>query len=447
MAVTRAAAAASLSPFGWDNVVIPDNLANICAHLPKWSQLKILRNPQLVGSRNVQFPHTYFHDEGGNPFMPAFEKGVLHNSGGGYASIYKGTRAIYKPIGDRVGMVHLDRVQGFEEVCVKEVQTRADPDEPETAFEEDIKAILYEAYLHALLCKFLEDTPLRTTVPVLHEVVATTISGLPPEDPSDIDSVWMTMEFVEGTTLEKHLRRIFLPGKFAENDKILLDILLQLAHLLGFLQASLRFNHRDMKINNVYVRHHAADSAAWERYVPLGAAAAAGSLSPPHVAPAWRTIHDIVLIDFGFSCVACGTGFVNPRATLLGAGSYFKPEHDCLKTGRDLAQFLYSLHCSFPLQSHISPPLFAALHGAMVAVKDGRRVDMWQGFDLSGNPLPPTATLPIALPFHKGVYNFLREGTTDVPGCAPATLIETLTPFAMVHIGGAAAAATTARHT
>ncbi len=413
--------------------------------MPKWTQLKTLRNPQLVGARNVQFPHTYFHAIDGTPFMPAFEKGPLHNRGGGYAIIYRGNRAIYRPIGDRVtGLVHLDRIQGFEEVCIKEVQTRADPDEPEEAFEEDIKAILYEAYLHALLSKFLESTPLKTTVPVLHEVVATTLSGLPPEDASDIESIWMTMEFIEGVTLEKHLRRIFLPGsaRFEENDKTLLDILLQLAHLLNFLQSSLRFNHRDMKIDNVYVRYHPAGEA-WERDVPLGAGADRGSLSPPAAAaPAWRTRSDLVLIDFGFSCIACGTGFVNPRATLLGAGSFFKPEHDCMKAGRDLAQFLYSLHCSFPLQSYISPPLFAALHGAVEAVKGGRRYDMWRGFDLSGNPQPhaASAALPIALPYNKGVYNFLREGDADVPGCAPLALLATLAPFAV-----AAAATPTSR--
>jgi serine/threonine protein kinase len=444
-------AALNLSPFGWDNVTIPENLADICACLPKWSQLKTLRNPQLVGTRNVHFPHTYFHDVDGTPFMPAFEKGVLHNRGGGYATIYRGTRALYKPVGDRTGMVHLDRKQGFEEVCVKEVTTRADPDEPEEAFEEDIKAILYEAYLHALLSKFLESTPLKTTVPVLHEVVATTISGLPPEDPSDIDSVWMTMEFIEGATLEKHLQRTFLPSRHAENDKTLLDILLQLAHLLGLLQSSLRFNHRDMKINNVYVRYHPAGDA-WGRGIPLSPPAAAAAAAT--IGPLWRTRNDLVLIDFGFSCIACGTGFVNPRATLLGAGSYFRPEHDCMKTGRDLAQFIYSLHCSFPLQSYISPPLFAALHGAVTAIKDGRRVDMWRGFDLSGNPSPVLGPLPIALPYHKGVYNFLREGDADVPGCAPTALLATLAPFATAVMGGGSAsssrppsaAATAGRH-
>jgi len=415
----------NLSHFGWDNLIVPSNLQHLCAFLPTWKQLKALRAPTHLNSQHpaVIFPHAVFQNDPADsrPFLPAFEKGPIHSGIGTYAHIYRGTRSVFKPspASASTPAPRFERTQPFAPICIKEVPLQVAADEDDSAYEEECKAILYEAFLHALLMKFLATQGLETAVPHLYEITATTVTQNPPTDPADFEAIWMTMELIEGETLQTHLSHVFELGQHAKNDRILLDILFQLTHILHLLQSALRFNHRDLKINNLFIRRHAA-AEGWSRRVPAG--------DGTHI---WECVRDLVLIDFGFSCIACGTGFENPRATLVGAGSYYGAEHDCMKVGRDLAHFLYSLHAAFPLQSYLSPSLFALLHNAVRAYRDGAEIDMWRGFAEDGTPLPIDATLPVAVPFNNGIYAFLRDGDTDVPGCAPAALAATLAAWAV----------------
>jgi hypothetical protein len=138
---------------------------------------------------------------------------------------------------------------------------------------------------------------------------------------------------------------------------------------------------------------------------------------------------DLVMIDFGFSCVACGTGFKNPRLTLFGAGSYFSPDDDCLKTGRDLAQFLYSLHCYFSLQNYVTKPMFDFLHAAVRAEKHGAfgtaYVDLYKGIDGEGKPIAAVG-LPSSIEYNDGIYAFLRDSSVEVPGCGSERFLRAL---------------------
>jgi serine/threonine protein kinase len=346
--------------------------------------------------------------------MPAIEKGALHNDNGGYSEIYRAQRSIYKPVGDLSGTVHMVRAIPFEEICIKEIGLHVESTAEEKEFVEEINAILYEAYLHALIDETLERNGLGGCVPRLHEVLAISSSGEPLTSPKQVDSIWMTMEFMNGETLEKFLGKRFASGSVTENTRLLKMILLQLAHILQILQTTLLFNHRDLKINNVYVRHH---EPGWKKTLTL-----------PGLGLLECTV-EIVMIDFGFSCISCGSGFPNPRATLLGAGSFFPPEDDCLKKGRDLAQFLYSLHCTYPLQNYISKPLFEVLHRAMTAERRGtfgsRPCDLFMGLDAIGTPLI-SSRLPTSIKYNNGIYLFLREPAHEVPGCEPARLLRTL---------------------
>jgi hypothetical protein len=135
------------------------------------------------------------------------------------------------------------------------------------------------------------------------------------------------------------------------------------------------------------------------------------------------------MLDFGFSCIACGTGFKNPKLSLFGAGSYFCPDDDCLKTGRDVAQFLYSLHCYFPLPNFITKPMFDFLHTAVFAEKRGMfgaaHVDLFKGIDESGTPIPGSR-LPDALTYNDGIYAFLKMSDVEVPGCSAEHFIRGL---------------------
>ena len=422
------------SHFGWDGCTIPTNLQNICSYLPKWKDLKILRKPQLINNTEVYFPHTFFKS-GGDSYMPAFIKGSVDGDGG-YAEIFKGRRGIFKSLEDSShGTISLTKSEQFSEVCIKEVTMNITPEEqnasPNTrtvTYEDEIKAILYESFLHALLYKTLEREGFVSAVPKLYEVIAQTKTHLLPKTANDFESVWITMEYIHGTTLEKYFRKHFIPihksfrvsataatAQEKKNDALLIDILLQIAFYLHILQEKVRFNHRDLKINNVFIRQHSLDES-WSRKITI-----------PYIGD-WVCNTDAVLIDFGFSCISCGTGFINPRATLVGAGSWFKSEHDCLKYGRDLAQFLYSIHSSFPLLDYISPALYAVLHTALRAEKAGVSIDLMKGLDAKGHPIV-TDTVPRSIQYNHGIYIFLRESDVDVPGCRPSTFIQALKPL------------------
>ena len=424
----------NLSRFGWDGCTIPTNLHNLCDYLPSWKSLKVLRPAQVINGTSVYFPHTFFNDND-SQYMPAFIKGSLDGDGG-YAQVFKGRRAIFKAVGDiSGGTMNLVKTESFKEVCIKEVAMNITPEEDgatphtrQTTYEEEILAILYEAFLHALLYKTLEAEGFPSAVPYLYEIVAHTKTKALPKGTTDFKSVWITMEFIHGNTLEKYFRKNFIPihksfrnssitvaAQEKKNDLLILDVMIQLAFYLKILQEKVRFNHRDMKINNVFIRHHDT-SEAWERKLKI-----------PTLGE-WACHTDTVLIDFGFSCISCGDGFLNPRATLVGAGSWFKPEHDCLKYGRDLAQFLYSIHCFFPLQDYISAELYSIFHSAMLAQKGTESIDLFKGMDHRGNPIA-TPLVPRSIQFNHGIYIFLRESDVDVPGCAPSAFFEAVKPY------------------
>jgi serine/threonine protein kinase len=313
-----------LCQFGWDGCNIPTNLKEVCKHLPTWRHLKTLRPKQVYDNADVYFTWKYIKDKHGSSFIPAYYKDSLDDEGGGYALIYKGRRAMFRPIAQSVpGSIRLEKSSHFGEICIKEVRLNITPEEDaappalrERAYNDEINAILYEAFLHALLAKTMEIAGHSSTIPRLYEIVAHAGGKQNPSTPTDFESIWITMEFLEGSTLEKFLEHNLKSGNFKHNEKLLIDICVQLAAYLHILQEKTRFNHRDLKINNIFVRKHSSD---WTRRIMV-----------PDFGP-WVCTNDIVLIDFGFSCIACGSDYANPRATLVGAGSWFQSEHDCFK--------------------------------------------------------------------------------------------------------------------
>ena len=416
-----------LCHFGWDGCTVPTNLKNICDKLPGWKNLKIMRSPIEMEGRNIYLPYKFIRDSHGRECMPGyFFQDIVDD--GGYAIIHRVQRAVYYPSDSaRTGNITLVKMDHFAEICMKEVKVQIMPDEdnPETrekAYEDEILSILYEAFIHAVVQKTVENAGLPTIVPQLFEVLGKTKDNSSAKAPSCIESVWIGMEFLSGYTLERYLEKHLSPVPAEscslrradimirqKNEMILIDVLIQLAHYLNILQSRLRFNHRDLKVNNIFVRYH-DDRDSWGR-----------TLEIPEFGT-WKCNNDIVLIDFGFSCIACGKGFLKPRATLIGAGSYFTQEHDCMKFGRDLGQFLYSLHCAFPLQDYVSREVFDVLHAALVADKKGTKVDLMMGIGEDGVPFSGSE-LPGRIEFNRGIYDFLREDDVDVPGCAPGTFL------------------------
>ena len=404
--------------FGWDGCVVPHTLKAVQTFVPKWSDLKILRKKQDENGEDLRLVSSFFHDTTFGPYMPGYTKEKRIDEGS-YGNIYLGTRGIYQPkSGKTNGIIHLERNNAMEEVCIKEVRLRITDEErsgsPRTkqkAYEEELRSILAEAFLHALVLKTFETVGIPQRVPKLYEVVGYVRQGHAAESPRDFESVWMTMEMLRGHTLERylrlHLKPIYMSTDAAkENEEIILDILLQLAHCLHILQTRLHFNHRDIKLNNLFVRHHKDE---WIRDLEIE------GYGP------YTCKQDITLLDFGFSCIGCPID----NNCIINAGSWFEEKDLCFKKDRDLCQFLYSLHASYPLDKYISTEFYSFLSKAMIADNCGLSINLFYGVNTDGAP----NLAPGRVVFDEGIYTFLKNEGVFAPGCEPLQFLSTLRDY------------------
>ncbi len=309
------------------------------------------------------------------------------------------------------GLIHFKRQGSYHEIASKQSRITISSSEKrkpkvdqELAYREEIQSLLYEAALHAIVLQTFQSHGLSSIVPELYEVFA--ISKYPkPTLPSQISHIIMNMDLIQGETLFTY---------FAKNtitDELLIDILIQLCIYLDILQSDLRFNHRDFKINNVLIRK---EVDGFSRV-----------LEPVYLKAPWTCKKDLVIIDFGFSCIACSD---EDLSSLIQAGSWFSHEHECVKKGRDIALFLYSLQTYYPLQTQISPTLFQILRNACIVEQDEEEYCLFDGVTEEGIPIRPTNPAH-SLSFHSGVYLFLRDPSVEIPFCEPRTLANILQEY------------------
>lgn len=145
-----------------------------------------------------------------------------------------------------------------------------------------------------------------------------------------------SMEFVNGVSALEAI------ATAADPDATCLQILAQAALLLGYLEDTLRLDHRDLKADNLWVRHQS----------PIEYVLRVGGKRWYLTAP-----FQVVILDFGFACLGGqdGNAIVN-----LGAPQY--PSMDpCPKEGRDLFQFVASLWSVDLVRGRLSPALQAEL--------------------------------------------------------------------------------------
>lgn len=420
--------------------------------IPDFKSIKTLQSPMTLANGSVVYiPHMLFVD-GDEVYIPVIERFEEMN-GGGYATIYKGRRSIYIPEykpenTNRMidGIASFTCVSEFQEICIKSVEillngreARSTPSTRELYYNDSIQYLIHEAFLHNLIQNALARAGFPTAVPIMHEILALTYDGSIKQltNSSDIKEIWITMDVLNGVTLERFLRRRLtrLPTKFKrsahqkikekENEIILLDIFFQLSCYLHILQESLRFNHRDMKIDNAFWRFH-PHRENWKRNILV------------HDVGTWKCKHDFVLIDFGFGCISCGTSCIDQTTTIMGASSWFDYSSTCMKYGRDMAQFIYGLHAAFPLREYISNKLFDVLDHATHAIEtddEGNIIQnytLFAGIEIDGKPSPfgKKNKLPNKVHFNEGLYTFLDKKYVDVPGCRPKTLLQTLANYA-----------------
>jgi len=412
--------------FGWESCVIPHSLKAIQTLIPQWNDLKILRHKTntphgKTKPDELQLLNQFFKNAEKKPYMPGYTK-TSKIGDGSYAHIYLGKRGVFFPMNDKTdGIVHISRDVPMDEICIKEVSLKVTRDEqrgsPQTrkgAYADEIRAILHEAFLHALVLKVFEHQGLPKQVPFLHEVVGLTKRGHSANSPDDFEAVWIVMELLRGQTLENYLKRHLEPHEFEANEKILIDILVQLAHYLRILQKTLRFNHRDMKLNNLYVRAH--ESRVWTK-----------SLEIPDFG-SYKCQLDLTLLDFGFSCIGCEM----EGTTLVSAGSWFDEGDRCFKPGRDLCTFLYALHSVFPLPYFVSPAFYSLLRQAMSAKQGQETYDLLRGVDIQGTP--NTSAHPLTIQFHQGIYKFLSKDNVEMTGCEPSAFLKALHEYMVAEL-------------
>jgi hypothetical protein len=414
--------------------------------IPTFHSIKPLQSGYTENGCTLYLPHSYFVD-GDIIYVPGIEIFNQMNEGA-FGKIFKGRRTIYVQNGTNDdGTASLIQVSESHQICIKSVsislygkEARATPEARSAYLTETIQYLIHEAFIHSLIQNALSRAGFPNVVPKMYEILAVTHTGEIQQltNSTDVKEIWITMDVLNGKTLDRYLRRKLtrLPTKHKhsplqslkqkENEQILLDVWFQLACYLHILQEKLRFNHRDMKIDNAFWRYH-PHRENWKRniFVP-----GTGT---------WKCKHDFVLIDFGFGCLSQGAACPDPLSTLLSASSSFPTSSPCMKYGRDLAQFIYCIHSYFPLHEYISRDLFDVLDSSTrIQETDNfgnilHTYKLLAGIEENGRPSPihTRDPLPTKVNFSEGIYTLLQRQEIDIPGCRPITFLQTLAKYAI----------------
>lgn len=141
------------------------------------------------------------------------------------------------------------------------------------------------------------------------------------------NEVRFTMEWIEGLSCYDFLHQYLDDSTTFQN--MFLHALLQTAYLLDALGRNLYIDHRDMKLDNL-----------WIRMTPVTYSILKGGKPITYSAP-----FQVVILDFGFACL--GTA---ERKNVLNLGNAIPDIDPCPKEGRDLYHIVNRL---------LEPPSFA----------------------------------------------------------------------------------------
>jgi len=106
--------------------------------------------------------------------------------------------------------------------------------------------------------------------------------------------------------------------------------------------------------------------------------------------------------------------------TVFQAGSWFPLGELCCKSGRDIAQLLFCIHCYFPLDAFLPTDIVTEIRRWLTVTIGTVTIDMLHGFTKEGRPRRAGASGHPE--FHTGIYEFLRRGDVDPAACAPTAV-------------------------
>ena len=382
-----------MKSYGFLDIELDNNLANICEAIPHAREIARLGPEQTINKETWRFLDRSLEHEGQ---YIGWHIGELYREGT-YGKIYKAHRMVVKRRSDGL----FDVAISPEEVIVKSIQP---PSGSSILPIEDVTAHTSEALLHVLAWQTMKATAVPWAIPQPYEVFGSgldSVSGSRPGSGSKgrWTSMSLCMSYVHGRTLYSFMEKYWSSSTKAANTKSFLEIMAQIAYILYHLQNRLRLNHRDVKVNNVLIR---------KRTSPIILELDGISFS---------TDYELTLIDFGFACVGCPPP--KQPMTVFQAGTWFPMSELCCKAGRDLAQLIYCIHCYFPLETFLTAEVMVKVKEWMQIPWTGGIADAFLGFTKEGRPRSKGVAT-----YNTGIYEFLRRPDVDPTACSPLTVFK-----------------------
>jgi serine/threonine protein kinase len=175
-----------------------------------------------------------------------------------------------------------------------------------------------------------------------------------------------------------------------ENDKILVEVISQIAIFLNILEDDLQMNHRDLKITNVVLVKKESKPLSigyfrkGKKYV-------------------LNTDLKVMLVDFGFACI-------NTDKKIIAAGDYLPTFDGCPKEGRDLFLLLANLWNVEGIRKGLS-----------------QKMAQWFVRSLQGKKLSwADHLIKIKDKTMKMVYLYTTSSDFEMPFCRASLVLETL---------------------
>ena len=391
-----------LREHGFTDCIIHDDMHDLSNNLPHWNKIP-RTNIKYTDGKIWEYLKSPLKDVSGNLYLPALQWEQKLDEGT-YGKVYLAQRKIYNSIGSDLsgGRLNFGSTNNKTlQVVVKESPIHLTPEElkashhtRERIMNEEAKALIHEAAVMTLAHIAVKKAGLEHTVPRVYEIFC----HIKPNSQSisDLNSICISMEYIHGNTLLKYMRAHFKRETVAENDIMFLNFVSQMATILSILQTTLRMNHRDIKINNILLRDR--------------------SLNNPV----------IVLIDYGFACIANGVQEPHEEMPKIEAGAFFGSRYACFKHGRDMCQFLYSLHCYFPYDKYLSPQLLELVKPWMMVKYKYGMANLLDGITSDGYAVEEKGT---SLIFDEGIYYFLRRPEVDPLQCSPQRIMDDIAQY------------------